>query len=678
MDEVSREQENLADSRTHRRTVPWTWILVTLAITCGIGFARREILFAPAYYDFAVGIWPEAHYLARTNFDFHALRYDEPHCLDPDGGPRSYMTSIIPALLAVAMKILPTPTATIVAYHLFTFACAAVVAVLLYHLLRDPLGRVASCLAAAAALTTPVLCVQIDMTGMEMSLAAASMAVAVALQRKAYVWTALWALLAFFIKPSGSVLTVANLIVLAALVAVGLGGGWSRERTRQLLGLAANALALLIEFSVLHWGGSLGAQIRQGPPLALLFIWCPDYVLLALATLLGMGYFAKRQFFPSPTNPKTGSAVWSRLCDFVRTHSVLLFAALVFAGTLAAATRVSLVPRYLAVTVPFLYLIFGSVLRTIDWRARWIVLTAILSVNLWNWNGALYPDLQRGTELVTGIPGPFFAGEGSFLERSHEYLDDHRENLAAMETLREQCRSDAILAPIPFAYFLAFPEFGYGSEDLRGYSLNGFKKAAPWFGDFNDFIKDQPQRLSVVRCANFYSNALLRLDLPQPRPEDEILYQSPSGTVVVFRPKFETREEFATWLGELKFLATPTAASLYYLANTEGWTKAAAEASRLAESHPENADLRCLAAGFAAKAGTPAPAEIDGDWPHSPVLHEQPLPHGARDDTPFRQALTHALSTSDPDFEAGMTCLKYLDLHNAAQYFCRWLRNREA
>ena len=75
-----------------------------VAIMFFITVARWEIIDSPPYYDFAIGIWPEAQFLADTNFDYHRLRYEENHALDVQGGPRSYITSVIPRLLSLLLQ----------------------------------------------------------------------------------------------------------------------------------------------------------------------------------------------------------------------------------------------------------------------------------------------------------------------------------------------------------------------------------------------------------------------------------------------------------------------------------------------------------------------------------------------------------------------------------------------
>ncbi|MBY0588583.1 hypothetical protein K2X85_15520 [bacterium] len=635
---------------------------------------RSEILFSPPYYDFAVGIWPEAEFLVRTDFDYHQLRFEEPHCLDPDGGPRSYMTSIIPTLLALGMRASPSPTVTLLGYHLFVLACASGSGVLLFQILKRQSTKWVGVSGTLATLTTPLFCVQMDMTSMEMPLVVATLAAARAFQCQAYVASAFLSLLAFFIKPAGLFLTLAGG---AALIASLVLARQSKEDLRSRgWGLLAYGWALVIEVAVIDLGGSLGAQVRPSIAWEMLWIWCPDWVILCLITLV-VCIIACMQKFAHPQEPPLFARGRESFFYRLFANPFLLFMTLATLAIVVASTRVSLVPRYLAVTVPFLYVLWIAGWQKVHARSTIPILLTVAGFNLVNWNGTFYPELGAGAERVTGAPKPFFAGEGSFLERSHEYLADHQANLDAARVLDLQAGKDAILAPIPFAYFLAYPDFGYISRPLKTYTTNGFKRTAPWIGDYRDFLIDKPNRILVIRCANFYSNARLLIDMPWPRPDDEILYVSPTGHVMVFLTSFAAdSSERAQWYERLHHKSTPEAATLYHAYKTGGADNASLAASRILESAPRREELDVIASAFALRVRMGAQNSTLSSLASAAELSRL-KPAGARPGTDYAREIDHSLQSNDPLWEAGLTSLRYLDLSSCARYFSQWASDNE-
>lgn len=501
------------------------------AVTLLIAFARFEIIESPPYYDFVIGIWPEAQFLADSNFDYWRLRYEENHSLDRHGGKRSYMTSVVPSLLAVALKFWPDSLVPLVIYHWAIFFCAAVALVLLYEELLPVAGRWGSLAVGLAVATTPVFAVQMDMTGMEMPLIAALMASLVSVSRGRGSQAALMTLLAFLIKPTGLLATVILLALLTVqrLTAPSLAIASSLPLRRAI---TVSVICLGIEIFLLRWGSSIHAQLAAGPPIWMLAVWSPDVVLLSFLAGVCLVWLLLGEWTKDP------SLAWkTRVFGIVTHHRRTIYAAGFAFAVLASLESVRFVPRYVACTVPFLYFVIAeTAMRSTRLRPAVTALLAMVSmVNLLNWNGALYPDPSGMIAKYLGEPAERLSREGSFLERSHEYLIDHRQNQEVVRYLEKHCQDEALVVGIPFAYFLAYPCMGYVRERMPAYVINGFVDGAPEFRDASELLRDLPPHPVFVVAKNGFYHDTTRLQIPEPREPDEILIAPGSGGPVVFR-----------------------------------------------------------------------------------------------------------------------------------------------
>lgn len=501
-------------------------LLVGLAIFAALAAWRFRTLDSPPYYDFAIGLWPEADYLAKTGFDYGALRHAEPHALDVHGGPRSYMTSAAPAFLAVLMLSLPSPWGPIVVYHLFTLACAAAMVAAVGLELAPYLGRwtaVAACLALA---TTPVVSAQLSLTGMEIPLALAVLLSPLFLDRDRPLAAVAASLAAFLIKPTGLLASVACLAMLAIRRAAG-DSSWKTN-----LGLLAAVIALAVNCAVMALGGSAGAQHGPGPPLAMAMVWSPDVVFLMLAAMATHA-FARRQGRTGSGAPEGGAVP--------RGFGFEIYAGVYILLLWLAANEVRFVPRYVVSTVPLLYILLGRSLGRLNGSAAATFLfVAVAVVNLFNQRGELFPDPASTAARLMGPSAEWLAREGSFLERSREWEVDQQRQLEAIDAVASLDPAIPVVCGFPFNYFLAMPELGYVKEPRTGYSINGFIDAAPTWRDAADLLFDLPRDVVFLVNANGPHHQGSRFRLPEPETGDEILYAAPDGGLTVFRKRFAT------------------------------------------------------------------------------------------------------------------------------------------
>jgi len=526
-----------------------------VALLLAIVVARFEVIDSPPYYDYAIGLWSEADFLADTHFDYYRLRYVERHTFDMEGGRRSYMTSVMPGLVAVLMVSLPDARSTLIAYHLLIFACAAGVVVLLYHLLWKASGRPAAWLVCLAVLTTPVFSTQIDMANMEMPLILCVMLAAVSIRDRRFGWATLAATAAFFIKATGIVVTLALITQLALLWTLSKNVAERPVRRRYLMALVVALAALAFEWLVIRLGGSFGEQVHpvSGSFWFLCQYWFPDLLFIILMTI-GIGAVWFFRWLWRATNRGREATRWRRASAAIyraivsRPHVV--FAFILTTGMIVAVQTVFFVPRYAALVVPLVYLIIGTfvfssrVARTVGYLA----LIAIVGLNLWNWNGVFYLSHRVAQQHVYGPFGVWLGREHSHYERSHEYLEEHRSNLAAVHQL--EARAEApVFAGHPFNYFLTLPRLGYVKHPVRGYSTVGYANAPHWFRSVEQVLETQPDDAIFVWVANGFNLGLSKFRVPLPEPGDEVLYDDglPTPLLVYRKRQWGTPSERRWW-----------------------------------------------------------------------------------------------------------------------------------
>ncbi|MFO0949433.1 MAG: hypothetical protein U1D30_26555 [Planctomycetota bacterium] len=658
----------------------WRAGVFVLAITVLIAILRREIIDAPPYYDFGFSVWLEARYLANSGLDYWGLRYDEQFLLAKEGGTRAYMTSVLPTVIAIFLRVFPTTRGALIAYHGFTFFCAGIVAYSIHAILRRRLGHIRAFLLVVVMMTTPVLCTQIDMMGMEIPLAAMTSLAALALDRGAYGWSVVAAFGAFLMKASGLIVSVALSVVLFALLFFGfLGAKLDRDEFRRLgKGWLWSVAVLGLEYFLIQWGGAFHGQIMGGAPLTMTLIWCPDLVAVALFAVAIGGLqtyrWLRRTYRTSWSVRQWGGMIHQGIAE----NRTIPFACLVILGIVAAVYRGPFLVRYLAFVVPMLYLALA--LPIFAWGKRWrgglAFLVVVLVVNLVNWNGQWYPDISEGFVRFWGIPGPALARSGSFFERSHEYLPDYRGTLEVVEYLDKNGKGQTVVAGLPFTFFLEFPEFGYVAERMGVYSINAIKGIDPKAKDASDLIREKPSRVLFVRVPNYFTISTPRFDIPPPTKGDTLLFTDGDRyPLLIYRKEWgTTKEELEAkdrWYAEHSWRAEPFAARLFSeMRHGDLSVPIRTLKNELANHLPpgRKIQLECMLAYVLLHQGDAKGAETlfrsngitdeeEGD--PSDLMPLSPVPQ-------FQLELTDALANPNDTWSAFMVCLKHCRLPEAA------------
>ena len=491
---------------------------------------RHEVLAMPPYYENAMALFREADFLVDTNFDYERLRSREPAV--NDGGAHSYVTSVIPTLLALLMIASPSPVVTNVVAHLGSFGAAAVLVVALAWLVARRSNAWFGAAIAAAAITTPLVITQVELIGMDVPMTACVLLAIVAVVQGRFAWAALACLAAFFMKPTGLIASVAIIQYLAEL--------WLAQQFRGdhthsgdvpcvsgraiAVGLIWNVLVLVLGVDTYAWGGVHSRLMRisfTGSWIAHAWRVCPDVLLLTVLTLcLVVGVFGRRLW----TVCREGLTWRVAVREFLRVDAALVLGLLIVVGNVAA-MRLYIgvfVIRYALLAIPLLYLLLAAIVYQ-SRRGVWnlVLPVGLVALNIYNASGVLFPD--AGGHARHCAP----------LERSREYLVDQRSQIKAVEALVAHAEDTPILAGYPFSAYLSIPRLGYVKQPLSGYAVMPFIK--PNFRSVYDILHDYPQQLVIISVDN-PSHRVGSIYTPPPAPGDPILYDDHQASpLVIYR-----------------------------------------------------------------------------------------------------------------------------------------------
>lgn len=516
---------------------PWLFGLLAVAATSlAIAVARWEVIDAPPYYDFVFSFWAEADYLAVTNFDYEKLRTGHPFLLADEGGRRAYMTSVLPTVAALGMKLF-SPIGAIAFYHLFTFISAGAGMVLLYQTMAPRSGRFTAAALTLFATTIPCYCTQIDMLGMEIPLATFTILTLWFVGQQRYEAAALASLGAFLMKASGLIVTAA----LAGYLALAcLSGVRVRER-RPWRALLLSIALLGLQCLILRWGNAFSGQIMSGVPLAMSLVWAPDLVLLTVVGFATLFFTSARFLFLSPSS----AGIVERLAKLLQRERLAIVAGIAVFGIILAVRRGPHLPRYYAFAAPLVVLMISELLFAPQRGRRfvaWIPAVGIV-LNLINWNGGLFLSHAWGFERIAGIPRHALTRSGSYYERSHEYLSDLRSTQTALDVLVDRLNGESIVAGNPFVFMLAYPSMGYVRTPQVGYSISRTADAVPEFHSTQQLLRDRPIDPVFIKVPNYFYIATNQAEIPRPALGDDIWFddsRSLDFPMIVYRKRWST------------------------------------------------------------------------------------------------------------------------------------------
>jgi len=545
-------------------------MVATLIVFLLIVLVRRSIIDAPPYWDHAIGLWTEANFLAETRFDYHRLWTAEKPIWQ--GGARCYLTSVLPTLVAGLMCLMPTARSVLVVCHLLTFLAAAASLVLVYVLLVPHVGRWAALLTSTAVGTNPLFSTQVDMVGMEIPLALLVLLTVYFVVHQRFPAAAMAGLLAFGMKASGIIATAA-IVAYTGMVLLFDARTASQPRRRvYVTALLVNLVVLAFELAAILAAGHVASQLvashrTRAPGLGMMLFWSPDvlFILLAVAIAIAIGVAKQIRRDASPLSGQSALDRWWRAASrLLADEPLTVIASLMIVATLISISRVILLPRYLVMAVPLVFMLAGICLFRGRTDRRWPAGVAglLVLVNLLNWNGQLYPNQAWVIETAFDVEdGAGYARTGAFLERSHEYLADHRANIAAVKRLVEQQHgvppgAEPVIVGTPLIHFLAFPRLGYVPYPLQGFAANPFTDFVDNFPPATpEVLQSLPRRPVIIFVGNTFYRLANTFQIPPPGDGDEPLYDDhqPSPLIVYRKgwPKGPPNDErLARWYVE--------------------------------------------------------------------------------------------------------------------------------
>jgi hypothetical protein len=422
---------------------------------------RGSALLEPPYWDALLGAFPQAIWSAD-----HGL---SPGLLLREGGAYArggvsvYPFSVYPWTLAVLWALGVPREVVFFAFHLVSFASAAIVLACVYALARPRLGARSAAWCAIALGSWPLFQSLACQMNMDMPLTACGAAAVLALVEGRLAASWLWTLVALLVKPTGVILVGAQMATSALALVAPRALGFSPS-ARRGHGLALGGHALLVALFLLHlrvlrsFGKTpLGIEWFAGfAPLLTNRIWyVPEFGLaIALALPLLLVAIARSRS--------------AGLAAIETTSACFVVVYIAFYGQFTI-----LLPRYFLQAAPFLMLFLGSAgtWSLVCRRRLHLVLATFALFGAVNSRGILYP--ARTADTPDPIDGRrYVASDGHLLERSLEYRDDVE---LARRVARALDRFDrdltVFVAHWPFEQLLSEPRLGYVDRPFRTSSV---------------------------------------------------------------------------------------------------------------------------------------------------------------------------------------------------------------
>lgn len=597
-------------SQSHR---PWVraWLLPVLVVSALLAATRWESLTSPPSQENIIGPWKEAEFLNRTNFDYHRLWYDEPDF--SYGGSRTYVTSALPTIIALAMRVLPGGTLLFLVFHLMSIVSAAVTGVVLYRLIVDQVGVAVGVLTCLALFTNPLFSGQTYVTGMELPMTAFGMvAVWFACERRFYL-AAVAAAAAFFMKASGIVF---GLAIVTYLVLLLITNAHFRKDRSLLAALGVNVIFVGGQYALIRAAGSVSnlrtaENQHAATSLRSLPDWSPDFLLVLVIAFVGTSLWLVHRLWKTPDDVPLSGGSASRLdalSAIVSDKSFLTLAWIVLLGGLVANETVAVIPRYLVFLLPFLYATFVLLFaHTVAWQVvSSLALGVLICFNVVNTHARFYPGLVD----VYGID---LARTGALIDRTHEVIDDHQANLAAMQALSEVNPGESIIAGRPYLDFIALPEMGYAQTPATVYGANSYPDEFTSIHDIDEVLDNPPANPIFIVVGNSWLHLDGLFDIPRPDPGDEVIYTDEQDSpLVVYKKNWPGgiapgKRELQDWhlarmwpnardVDRIKF-------RISFLRERGDFEQAASEAQQALQEYPRDYQLRQLTAALLMERG---------------------------------------------------------------------------
>jgi hypothetical protein len=424
----------------------WFYPVLFVSLFTLILILRWDVLHFPPYWDSVVGLFTEALWLKNHDFNYVRLALEEPGY--GHGGARNLYFTVWPAFQALLMNWLSDADAFLIFNHLLTFALAASVLLLFHRLLRVCFDPWIAAPGTLLLFVHPLFLSQTDAINYEMATLACGL---LAIDRTLHghpVKGALIGLLGMYIKPTGII----------AVVTLGLYHFPGPGRSKAAFRVAAVGLPVfflqwrLRERFYMEASDTIAVFLRGS--MKRLLIDLPDLLaLFAVAALFCVwtAYQSRMIFRPSrPREPQTDIP------------PVFIMVGLFLACYVGFYIHIiPMLPRYFLYSLPFLLFTAIAGVQVI-FRKPWqkiAVLALIAGLFLINMRGPFYPAV--------------ITNDGFLLERSLEYMDDMRLNIALAKRMESQYYNHVVVTSPPYTQMLTMPELGYVERPLPVVTVSG-------------------------------------------------------------------------------------------------------------------------------------------------------------------------------------------------------------
>jgi len=413
-----------------------------LAVFAYLLVTKWQILFFPPYGDSASGPFAEAIWLYRHDFNYSELA-KQPSFIQ--GGPKVYLISIYPTVMAFLMKVLPNAQWFMVINHLLVFLQGAVIIALFRQINLRVFNERISLLLSMVLLALPLFQAQVEQINMEIPTLFMSMLAVYYLAKKQFGLTFIFAVLAALTKVY-AIIVFGAVFCMGVLIAILEASGGARLKYLgwSLLSILAVGGITYADYIIFNVGGDL-------PRVGLFEGWqrlkLLNFVYYFLASVGGfLTILIIDRFRSSNTSFKE---------IFARHYIALIMFMVAGAWMIIFLNSGSFVARYALLVIPF---IVFSLFYVVQYVIRW---PQILSLGL-----CLLAFL-----FFLGSFGKFNKAKGSrihaVLERNLEYRNDLLMHQKIARLLEKKYQGYTIGAPFTLAQKLALPELGYVSQQNK-------------------------------------------------------------------------------------------------------------------------------------------------------------------------------------------------------------------
>jgi len=393
------------------------------------------------------GSLSEAVWLYRHNFDYVGLFQQKSSIY---GGPKFFLFSLYPGLMALLMKISAAPKTFIIMSHLLNFFLSSIIVALFRKILKRIFNPTAAVLSSILLLSLPLYQTMTEIINMEILCLFFSMLCLISLAEKKISKASVFAILAVCVKGSGSIACATTF----AVSIITFFPPFKNAKKQRTLNLFFGTLAMLSAFAQVYLRKKFIHVVDAGHNdvrflIGLKNITDSHFLPLFLGiSLLGMLvlFFQRSRLNKSSVKPNTILIPEQALFT-----AVVFFIFVIFWNLLHVNVSV-MGPRYKLLLCP--PLLFGVIFTAVVLMRKELIvsiaLIAAIMISYLSSFGLLYPYR---------IPSKYY--NYCALERSLEYRNDLFLYQRTARELENNFQGYAVGAPHVFAQAMAFREFGY-------------------------------------------------------------------------------------------------------------------------------------------------------------------------------------------------------------------------